>query len=210
MGGTRRERAEETHQHLLASAKAVFEERGYRCTSVAAITEAASTAHGTFYLYFRNKEDVFEQLVDSLMEELYRETLTPLDPATHVYDAEVARGRVAAFLAVAERERGLMRALFEAIVESPTIAARWRSARERFVEGIAARLRTYRDRGELRALDVDLAAATLCGMLEWLVFTSAAFEVPGPLEASERVIDTVADLWASALAVGGPSPEAHA
>ena len=39
-------------------------------------------------------------------------------------------------------------------------------------------------------------------MVEWHVFTSASFGVPGPLEASDKVIDTIADLWASAVDIG--------
>ena len=57
-GVKRQERAAATQSQLLEAAREVFCERGYQATSVAAITDAASTAHGTFYLYFRNKEDV--------------------------------------------------------------------------------------------------------------------------------------------------------
>ena len=78
---------------LLEAAREVFAERGYQATSVAAITDAASTAHGTFYLYFRNKEDVFAQLMATAMDELYRPhpdragprrrtCTTPTSPAT--------------------------------------------------------------------------------------------------------------------------------
>ena len=95
-GVKRQERAAATQSQLLEAARDVFAERGYQATSVAAITDAASTAHGTFYLYFRNKEDVFAQLMASTMDELYRHTLTDLDPDTHMYDPRVARDRVAA------------------------------------------------------------------------------------------------------------------
>lgn len=198
MGGTRRARAVETQQHLVDAARRVFSERGYRAASVAAITEAASTAHGTFYLYFRNKEDAFLQLLASGMDELYRATLPALDPQRP--DAEPAvREGVSALVTVAARERGLVRALLEALVESPAVAARWAEARAPFVEAVAARLRARQERGEVRSIDADLAAASLCGMVEWTVFTSAAFEVPCPLEDPSALVDVLASLWERAV-----------
>jgi len=202
-GVKRQERAAATQSQLLEAARRVFAERGYQATSVAAITDAASTAHGTFYLYFRNKEDVFAQLMATAMDELYSHTLTELDPETHLYDPAVARDRVAGFLQVAVSQGKIWRALLEAILVSPALAASWLELRAVFHQGLADRLAIYQSRGEFRDLDPSLVAQTLAGMLEWHVFTSVSFGVPGPLEASDKVIDTIADLWASAVDVGG-------
>ena len=70
-------------------------------------------------------------------------------------------------------------------------------------QGLADRLAIYQARGEFRDLDPQLVAASLAGMLEWHVFTTASFGVPGPIEDSDQVIDTIADLWAAAVDVGG-------
>src|SRR4051794_34909474 len=67
----RQAQAAATQELLLRAASGVFAARGYQGTTVGAITEAASTAHGTFYLYFRNKEDVFAKVVESIVLELY-------------------------------------------------------------------------------------------------------------------------------------------
>jgi AcrR family transcriptional regulator len=202
-GVKRQERAAATQSQLLGAAREVFSERGYQATSVAAITDAASTAHGTFYLYFRNKEDVFAQLMATTMDELYRHTLTDLDPETHLYDPAVARDRVRGFLEVAASQGKIWRALLEAILVSPAIAENWLALRGAFHKGLADRLAIYQSRGEFRDLDPELVAASLAGMLEWHVFTASSFGVPGPLEASDKVIDTIADLWASAIDIGG-------
>lgn len=55
---------EERDRQLLDVAASVFAERGFRNASVAAITERAGVAHGTFYNYFESKEDVFLQLIE--------------------------------------------------------------------------------------------------------------------------------------------------
>jgi len=207
-GVKRQERAAATQSQLLEAAREVFSERGYQATSVAAITDAASTAHGTFYLYFRNKEDVFAQLMASAMDELYAHTLTELDPETHLYDPDTARDRVAGFLQVAASQGKIWRALLEAILVSPSLATSWLELRSVFHQGLADRLALYQARGEFRDLDPSLVAQSLAGMLEWHVFTAASFGVPGPLEASDKVIDTIADLWASAVDIGGRKGQA--
>ena len=41
----------------------VFAKRGYHATRVNDVVEIAKTSHGTFYLYFSNKEDLLRALV---------------------------------------------------------------------------------------------------------------------------------------------------
>ena len=43
---------------------------GYHSARVDDIVKAAKTSHGTFYLYFSNKEDLFEALVADVADEL--------------------------------------------------------------------------------------------------------------------------------------------
>ena len=48
---------------LLDAAMVAFDRRGYHATRVNDIVEIAKTSHGTFYLYFSNKEDLLRALV---------------------------------------------------------------------------------------------------------------------------------------------------
>src|SRR6266702_7099959 len=59
--GTRRR--ERTRSELLEAARQVFAARGYHDASIAEITELADMAVGTFYLYFRDKEEAFDTLL---------------------------------------------------------------------------------------------------------------------------------------------------
>jgi AcrR family transcriptional regulator len=49
---------------LLDAAMIAFDERGYYDTRVNDVVNIAKTSHGTFYLYFSNKEDLLRALVD--------------------------------------------------------------------------------------------------------------------------------------------------
>lgn len=78
--------AQETKKRLLASAKALIGEKGLANTSVAEITKSAGVANGTFYTYFKRKEDI----VLALSREMYQEVL---DKALQYPGAFLARLR---------------------------------------------------------------------------------------------------------------------
>jgi AcrR family transcriptional regulator len=59
----REEQAEQTRQRVLDAAAALFEERGYDGTSIAAIAEAAGVSEETVYARFRNKRTLLGELV---------------------------------------------------------------------------------------------------------------------------------------------------
>ncbi len=49
-------------QQLYTLAKAMFSEKGFKDTSILAITQAADMAVGTFYLYYSSKEQLFMEV----------------------------------------------------------------------------------------------------------------------------------------------------
>ena len=63
------ERTERRAQVLL-HAKRIFARKGYHRTNVADIIARAGIARGTFYLYFQNKRDLFEELLQQVVSEL--------------------------------------------------------------------------------------------------------------------------------------------
>ena len=58
-----RSQARRTMRKQLDAAMVAFDKRGYHATRVNDIVEIAKTSHGTFYLYFSNKEDLLRALV---------------------------------------------------------------------------------------------------------------------------------------------------
>jgi AcrR family transcriptional regulator len=65
-----RKQGRETLRKLCEAAIVVFDERGYNAARVDDIVRQAKTSHGTFYLYFSNKEDLFQALVSGVTEEM--------------------------------------------------------------------------------------------------------------------------------------------
>src|SRR5438105_14992895 len=65
-----RAQGKKTMRKLLDAAMVVFERRGYHAARVDDIVKVARTSHGTFYLYFSNKEDLFRALLADVTEEV--------------------------------------------------------------------------------------------------------------------------------------------
>lgn len=63
--GKRREQKKEANREaIVAAAREVFSELGYGATTVRDIIRRTGLASGTFYNYFKSKEEVFEALMD--------------------------------------------------------------------------------------------------------------------------------------------------
>jgi AcrR family transcriptional regulator len=65
-GASRSERSALIRQALFDAAAAVVGELGYESASITLITQRAGVAQGTFYLHFRSRQDILDQLLPSL------------------------------------------------------------------------------------------------------------------------------------------------
>jgi AcrR family transcriptional regulator len=192
----RQQQAAATAEQLLVAAREVFESKGYVATTVGAITEAANTAHGTFYLYFRNKDDVFGRVMAEVTGEMYREARAPSvrDP----YEAlEVAtRG----YLKVFQAHRSLWRCLIEGIHHSPAVEELWLGLRRPFVERIARNLDGLVASGDARPMDTTVTAHALGSMVEWFAFAHFVLNEPAQQARTlEEVAHTLTDVWFHAV-----------
>ena len=61
------ERKEEKRKLIFQTAATVFVQNGYHKTTVKDIVDKAGVSVGTFYLYFKNKEDIFEKIFDAVV-----------------------------------------------------------------------------------------------------------------------------------------------
>jgi AcrR family transcriptional regulator len=66
MAGRMAQQKEEKKQNLLSSAQELFLKKGVAKTSVDEIVQRANVAKGTFYLYFKDKGDLLQALVDQM------------------------------------------------------------------------------------------------------------------------------------------------
>ena len=65
-----RAQGRQTVQRLLEAGLAEFYERGFQAVRVDDVVRRAKTSHGTFYLYFKNKDDLFKALLRDALHDM--------------------------------------------------------------------------------------------------------------------------------------------
>lgn len=65
----------ETRKKLVAAAKEIIYEKGLANTSVEEITKACGVSNGTFYTYFKKKEDIVFELSQDTYRELFEKAM---------------------------------------------------------------------------------------------------------------------------------------
>jgi AcrR family transcriptional regulator len=116
-----RARGQRTMRKLLDAGVKVFSTKGYHTARVDDIVKVAKTSHGTFYLYFANKEDLFAALVQDVGDRLTGLTasLEPIGPDEH--GRAVLRSWIGEFAGVYEEYGSIIRSWTEAEVDESAV-----------------------------------------------------------------------------------------
>lgn len=166
----RASRGRQTRRRLLDAAEAVFAEYSFHEASIVRIVERAGVAQGTFYIYFRSKQEIFEELVSDLNVRLREAMSAAASRGTDRYDTE-RRGFAAFFRFTAEHP-----ALYRVIREAEFVApAAMHRHYEKIVDGYVRALEPAMESGEVARCDpmvlawALIAVGQLVGM-RWIVW----------------------------------------
>jgi AcrR family transcriptional regulator len=174
-----------TMRKLFDAGMRVFAERGYHAARVDDIVRAARTSHGTFYLYFANKEDLLRALAIDCADELGKlaDGIGPITPDARGF-AEL-RSFLAQFLATYRRYGPIIRAWMEDQVADREVD---RLGVKAFT-AIAARLgERMREAGAEAAENEAAAVGALMAMLERFNYALASRRL---LLDDDAVLDTL-------------------
>ncbi|MDP6979740.1 MAG: TetR/AcrR family transcriptional regulator [Myxococcota bacterium] len=104
-----------TRERLLESGRQLFAKQGLHGVTTHDIAHGAEVAAGTFYLHFKNKREVFREIVDGSVGELIECIESAVEPFVETDDlAGVVRAQVEAMVDFAEDHREVIRMLFSA------------------------------------------------------------------------------------------------
>lgn len=156
-------RGEATRRRLLNAAEQEFGEKGYHGASVSSITDRADVGQGTFYLYFRSKEEIFLTLVGDIGHQLRAHTALAISKADSRLEAE--RVGLEAFLDFAAKHPGLYRIVQESQFVDDHV---FRAYYEKLAEGYGAALARATQDGELAPGDADVRAWAIMGIGHFL------------------------------------------
>ncbi|MDR0341876.1 MAG: TetR/AcrR family transcriptional regulator [Nocardiopsaceae bacterium] len=109
-----RAQGRQTVGRLLEAGLAEFDERGFQTVRVDDIVRRAQTSHGTFYLYFANKEDLFKALLRDALDEMA--TITDAFPVVtrNAAGRAALRAWVRSFCKTYEAHSAVLRVLTQA------------------------------------------------------------------------------------------------
>jgi AcrR family transcriptional regulator len=175
-----RRQGKETLRRLFEGAIVVFDERGYNAARVDDIVKQAKTSHGTFYLYFANKEDLFQALIVGVTEQMRElaESLPSINPSRTGY--EELRDWLGRFYDLYEHYHPVIRAWTEINSQNREMARRGAFVLRRFVDQLVRRVREIDPQP---VSDPETAAMAMVSMVERSTFYAIVHMVPVTREA---------------------------
>jgi AcrR family transcriptional regulator len=187
-----RARGQRTLRRLLDAGVEVFAKRGYHAARVDDIVKVARTSHGTFYLYFSNKEDLFRALAEEVAGEMQvlAESLGPLGPSPA--DRAELRAWIEQFADLYGRYGPVVRAWTEAEISSDDFGRLGNDVLAGFARVLTDRIREAAPAG----VDPQIAALALVAMLERLNYYVLSAQVAVD---RDRMVDTLARVTQAAL-----------
>ena len=177
---------------LLDAGIEVFGAKGYFPARVDDIVKVAKTSHGTFYLYFANKEDLFRALVLDVTDEIgvLVESLGPLNP-----DAEsfaMLRDWLGRFAEIHRHYGPVIKAWTEAEIDTSEFGRMGATVLGDFVIKLGQRIA----KSPAVVADPQLAALALVAMIE----RSNYYAISGQIgKGRSDVSDTLAEIAFAAL-----------
>jgi AcrR family transcriptional regulator len=179
-----RARGRRTMQRLLDAGATVFDEKGFHSARVDDVVKKAKTSHGTFYLYFASKEDLFRALAISVATEMavLAADFPPIVPGP---DGRAAiRAWLARFHDLYQRSGAVIRTWTEAEMSDSEFGRIGGDLVMEFTARIAARIRPAGP-----DLDAQVAAIALIALVERTCY----YHATRTLRADpETMLDTLA------------------
>ena len=187
-----RARGQQTVRRLLDAGIQVFGRRGYHSARVDDIVKVAKTSHGTFYLYFANKEELFAALTIDVSDAMVAvaESLGPVDAGPQGR-AELGRW-LGEFADLYQRYGPVIRTWTEAEVESGAFGRLGTDMFGTLTVALAERIAE----ADVDEVDPAVAALALLAMVERFNY----FALVGQVDTDrDTTLDTLADLTHAAL-----------
>ncbi len=178
-------------RQIVDGARAVFLAQGFDAASMNDIARAAGVSKGTLYVYFKNKEELFEAIIEQECE-AQAEGIFDLDPNDNDVEAVLTRLGVAYVKFLCRPQKASAIRIVIAIAERmPELGRKfYESGPARGIAKLAAYIEAQVEAGTLVVEDCEIAAAQLMEACQAMIFKSMVFNfasAPSP-ELIERVV----------------------
>jgi AcrR family transcriptional regulator len=194
-----RSQGRKTMRKLLDAAMVVFARRGYHAARVDDIVKVARTSHGTFYLYFSNKEDLLRALVAEAGEVVASldSALGPVDPGEQGW--RELRRWMEQFSLAWQRYAPILRAWTDLALSDAELTAQGHAQAGAVSQTLACRIAEH---GPQPGIDANAAAEAVVAMVDRFHYIR---QFAGePIDAG--ALDTLTTMVHRALFRGGTPP----
>lgn len=184
-------RGQQTLEKILQAAEAEFGAKGFHDGSISGIAHRAGIGQGTFYLYFRCKEDVLRELV-LYINRTIRALLSKaiIDVSDRI---EAERIGLRTFLLYIKEHPSLYRVLQESQFVDPEVH---RAYYDSFSEGYQQALDDAQERGGIRAGNNEYWSWSIMGMMHFIGQRFVIWESDRDID---DIVDSVIDLLSNGL-----------
>lgn len=193
-------KAEAREDSLLKSATRCFARKGYHATGVSDIIEAAGVARGTFYLYFKSKQEIFSRVLDDFIAYLGGQIRT-IELGSGIAPAAQMRANVERLVdAILKRPEPAKIVFNEAVGQSPEIDGKLKNFYGNLIQMIESSLNKGISLGLVRGVNPTAAACIVVGSFRELMVQRIVFRnMRLPREA---IVDSLIDAVLGGLGAG--------
>lgn len=169
----------------MKAAHLAFAQHGYHEASIADITELADVGVGTFYLHFRDKDEIFTTLIDEGFREMREQIAATV--------AENPQGRtleavIRAIFRHAYTRRDLFQIAWTARHSGPVRSYR---PQEELLTCLTQILETFEDEDILSAYHMPLLARFMTGIITQGIYWWFETDEPDPDEMTEQALSVL-------------------
>ncbi len=149
-------------KQIIDGARQVFIEMGFDAASMNDITRAAGVSKGTIYVYFANKEELFEALIEEERRTMFQDLYSALEQGGDLRDSLIRYGCALAAKITSDKVIMAQRTVIGICERIPELGARFYERGPKIGhERVAAFLKSAMAKGLLDIPDLELAAYQL-------------------------------------------------
>lgn len=185
---------EATEAKILAAAVEVFSAQGYAAATVGEIVDRSGLSRGAFYLYYKNKGEIFRELVQRAVADCYDVAPVPGDLSMRDRIRYSTRVHLEQFA----RHRGILRCLFEVSTLEPELGELHNHYRAEFVRRLERHLENASRKGKCRPLDPKVVSYCLGCMIGGVAYMWVCAEFQPwedcPMQL-EPIVEQITEFW---------------
>ncbi|HYK89010.1 MAG TPA: TetR/AcrR family transcriptional regulator, partial [Acidobacteriota bacterium] len=194
------DRGQRTRRRVLDAARKVLVRRGYQAVRIEEITKLAQVGYGTFYKYFRNKQDVVETVMEEVYGQLQYAGLSSQVESTHL--EHQIRRLITNYLETYYKNREILLALQPVGMLSQRIRKFLTEIRERDVEWMIRGFEGLNSQGCMIAGNLEVLSLA---MLHSVDTVAQEWITRRPHLQLEELAETLSEIWFRAMSPPRPA-----